>query len=343
MSTEVKEIMTTIMVSISVETTAADAVSAMAANAYSCLVVVDNDEPVGIVTERDIVKLMSRTGTEIPLTPILVRDIMTEPVTIVTETTTLFDALVIAAAENIRHLPVVDEGGKLCGLVTQADLTRAHVLLIEKQREKLEREINCKDCDLQIANEQLKALSMVDALMGIGNRRAMEVDLEHTHALAVRYQRSYAAVIFDVDYFKSYNDTYGHIAGDEALRQTANYLQTCIRKSDRLYRFGGEEILMMLSETSKEGAMILAERIVAGLADIQIPHSASPFGIITISCGVACQTVYESHLSWQNLVHLADQALYTAKCHGRNQASGQPLTVKLPNPSPPVETLLQSN
>jgi diguanylate cyclase (GGDEF)-like protein len=245
---------------------------------------------------------------------------MSEPVTTVTETTTLFEALVIAAAEKIRHLPVIDARGRLKGLVTQADLAKAHVHMIEKQREILEREINCKDCELQQANEQLKALAMIDALMGIGNRRAMEVDLDHTHALTVRYRRSYATVIFDIDYFKAYNDTYGHLAGDEVLRQVSTYLQSCIRKSDRLYRFGGEEILMLLPETTPHGAMILAERIVAGLEEMKMTHASSPLGVITMSCGVSCQAPAQSHDSWQDLVRLADQALYNAKGKGRNRA-----------------------
>jgi diguanylate cyclase (GGDEF)-like protein len=320
MDTLIRDLMSTSKVSIAPETTVTAAVAAMAEHRHSCQVVVDNDLPIGIITERDIVRLMSQIRNEPSKNPILAKDVMSEPVTTVTETTTLFEALVIAAAEKIRHLPVVDSDGRMRGLVTQADLARAHVMLIEKQREILEREINCKDCELQQANEHLKALSMIDTLMGIGNRRAMEVDLEHTHALAVRYKRSYTAIIFDIDYFKNYNDTYGHLAGDEALRQVSTYLQTCIRKSDRLYRFGGEEILMLLPETCQSGAMILAERIVAGLADLQLPHRSSPFGVITISCGVACQAEHELHSTWQELANLADKALYAAKHQGRNRA-----------------------
>jgi len=324
MNTLIKELMSTTMVSITPDTAVTAAVAAMVKHHHSCQVVVENDFPVGIITELDIVRLMARTGNELPVEPVLARHIMSKPVTTVTETTTLFQALVIAAAEKIRHLPVVDNVGRLKGLVTQADLARSHVLQIEQQRELLEQEIDCKDCELQQANEHLKALSMVDALMGIGNRRAMEVDLEHTHALAVRYQRNYAAVIFDVDYFKRYNDLYGHLAGDEALRQVSGYLQSCIRKSDRLYRFGGEEILMLLSETSKVGALILAERIVAGLATLKLPHLASSFGIITVSAGVACITDHEKTGSWQDLVNLADQALYAAKRQGRNRVGVHP-------------------
>jgi len=321
MQTVIKELMSTTMVSIAPDTTVTAVVAAMVTHRLSCQVVVKDELPIGIITELDIVRLVSRIDSGLAAEPVKARDIMSEPVTTVTETTTLFEALVIAAAEKIRHLPVVDSVGRLKGLVTQADLARSHVLLIEQQRELLEQEINCKDCELQQANEHLKALSMVDALMGIGNRRAMEVDLEHTHALALRYQRNYAAVIFDVDYFKNYNDLYGHLAGDEALRQIAAYLQTRIRKSDRLYRFGGEEILMLLSETSKEGALTLAERIVAGLADRKLPHRSSPFGVITISCGVACITEQHKPDSWKVLVNQADQALYAAKRQGRNRVS----------------------
>lgn len=319
MNTVIKEFMSTSNVSIAPDANITDAVAAMVAHRYSCQIVVDDGLPVGIITEWDIVRLMERIGKEPPGKPVQVKEIMSKPVATITETTTLFEALVIAAAEKIRHLPVVDANGYLRGMVTQADLAQAHVLLIEQQREKLEREINCKDCELQQANEQLKALSLLDSLMGIGNRRAMEVDLEHTHALALRYQRSYVAAIFDLDFFKNYNDTYGHIAGDEALRQVSGYLQTCIRKSDRLYRFGGEEILMLLPETSLEGARILAKRIVAGLAMKQLPHSSSAFGIITISCGVACLTEQSSHPTWHDLVNEADQSLYAAKRNGRNR------------------------
>lgn len=321
MNSLIKDLMSSTMVSITPDTTVAAAVAAMVQHRHSCQVVVENDFPVGIITEPDIVRLLARTGNELHAEPVLARDIMSKPVTTVTETTTLFQAMVIAAAEKIRHLPVVDAEGRLKGLVTQADLARSHVLQIEQQREALEREIDCKDCELQQANEQLKALSMVDALMGIGNRRAMEVDLEHTHALAVRYQRNYAAVIFDVDYFKRYNDLYGHLAGDDALRRVSGYLQNCIRKSDRLYRFGGEEILMLLSETSKAGATILAERIVTGLAALKLPHLASSFGIITISGGVACITEQDISRSWEDLVNQADQALYAAKRQGRNRVA----------------------
>lgn len=321
MDTCIKELMTTDIICIAPDTVLTDAIHSMVQNRYSYQLVVENGFPIGIITEQDIVRLMSESFSTKPEQPVLVRNVMSHPVATITETTTLFEALVISAARNIRHLPVVDDSGRLQGLVTLIELTKAHVNLIETQREILEGGTSCKNCELQEANEKLKAISMVDSLMGIGNRRAMEVDLEHTHALTLRYQRSYAVILFDIDYFKNYNDANGHLAGDEALLQVANYLQTCIRKSDRLYRFGGEEILMLLPETPRQGAMILAERIVAGLAALRLPHTSSPFGIITMSCGVACQAHQPNHASWQNVVNQADQGLYAAKHAGRNQAA----------------------
>lgn len=320
MDTCVKEFMATNMVSIPPETPLLDAIHSMLEHHHTCQIVVEDGFPVGIITEHDIVRLSSRYLGAIHERPVLVREVMSKPVAIVKESTTLFEAMVIAASHRIRHLPVVDEQGRLLGLVTEADLARAHVCLIEKQRDLLEEEVKCKSCDLKQTNEQLKVLSMVDVLMGIGNRRAMEVDMEHTHALAMRHQRNYSIILFDIDYFKRYNDSYGHLAGDVILRQVSDYLQSCIRKSDRLYRYGGEEILMVLPETSQQGAMILAERTVAGMSILGITHASSPFGMLTMSCGVSSQTDQTPHNSWQHVVQQADQALYAAKNAGRNRA-----------------------
>ena len=162
---------------------------------------------------------------------------------------------------------------------------------------------------------------MVDALTGLGNRRAMEVDLEHTHVQAVRYNRSYAVALFDIDFFKLYNDHYGHKAGDDALRTVSGQLLSCIRKCDRLYRYGGEEILMLLPETSLYGALILVDRILAGFADLNIPHEKSSFGFVTLSCGVASQVEENGYDKWEGLVDLADRGLYASKRGGRNRST----------------------
>lgn len=315
----VKDLMVTRVVSIAPETELTVAVNTMIEHRYSCIIIVDDQFPIGIITERDIVRLMADFFSSSPRGNMLVKDVMSVPVATVTEESTLFEALVIASAHKIRHLPVVDSTGRIVGLVTQSDLAKAHFHIFEKQREVIEHSINSRTIELRQANEHLKALSMIDALMGIGNRRAMEVDLDHTHALAVRYGRTYAIAMFDVDFFKLYNDSYGHLAGDDVLREVAAYLQSCVRKSDRLYRYGGEEILMLLPETTPHGALILAERMIEGFSSISLPHAASPLHVVTMSCGVAGQSDDSLHPAWQNVVTQADRALYLAKQAGRNR------------------------
>jgi diguanylate cyclase (GGDEF)-like protein len=318
----VKELMTVNVVTIEPDTLLMDAIQTMLDRRYSCMIIVQDEFPLGIITERDIVRLMAEFFTNRPQDTVLVKDVMSVPVATVTEQSSLFEALVVSTAQKIRHLPVVDDAGRIRGLVTQSDLAKAHFHIFEKQREIIEYSILSRTQELQQANKLLKELSMIDALMGIGNRRAMEVDLDHTHALALRYRRTYAVLLFDVDFFKRYNDTAGHPAGDEILRKISKYLQTCIRKSDRLYRYGGEEILMLLPETTPHGALILADRIVEGLAVLKIPHPDSLFAVVTMSCGVGCQTSDSVHPSWQDVVSLADTALYDAKHAGRNRACG---------------------
>jgi diguanylate cyclase (GGDEF)-like protein len=317
----VRDLMSATVVSITPETGLAEAIQAMLDNRYSCLVVVEGRLPVGIITERDIVRLLAEFLTSRLFATIPVAEVMSAPVVTVTEDTTLFDALVVSNSQKIRHLPVVDGQGRMTGLVTQSDLAQAHFRIFERQREIIERSVHERTRELQQANDQLRSLSMVDALTGIGNRRAMQVDLDHTHPQAVRYKRAYSVALFDVDYFKLYNDCYGHQAGDAALRRIAEHLQASIRKSDRLYRYGGEEILLLMPETSLHGALILAERILEGLAGLTIAHRQSPLGHLTLSCGVACQTEEGGYPSWEGLVDLADRGLYAAKRSGRNRVT----------------------
>lgn len=297
----------------------------MLRNRYSCTVVVDGRTPVGIFTERDIVGLMADCASDCWLQNLRVREVMSTPVVTVTPETTLFEALVLTTSRQLRHLPVIDSLGELIGLVTIKELAGAHFQVFERQREIIENSINERTQELQIVNEHLKTLSLVDPLLGIGNRRSMEVDLEYTHAQALRHQRGYAAVLFDVDYFKRYNDQYGHLAGDRTLKRVVDFIGGMIRKSDRLYRYGGEEFLLLLPETPPEGAGILAGRIVEGVRDIGIPHARSPYGSVTVSCGIGSKLEgMREPASWFDVVADADRGLYAAKQEGRNRVMTTP-------------------
>ncbi len=317
----VESLMTANISTISPDQPLVNAIEIMAANRYSCVLVVEDQHPAGIITERDIVGLALQAQANPGVLARPAREFMSSPLITLNQNETLFEALVVSRAETVRHLPVVNDDDVLVGIVTQSDLANAHFHVIELQSEIIEKSIQAKTRDLQLANEELQALSMEDHLMDIGNRRAMEVDMEHKHAIAVRYNRPYTLVLLDIDCFKHYNDYYGHAAGDDALRLAANYFKSSIRKSDRLYRYGGEELLLLLPETSGENGALLAARLVAGLADLRHPHEKSTFGVLTTSAGVSCSHHGEAPLpDWEEVVQKADEALYLAKQNGRNRA-----------------------
>lgn len=316
-----RELMTTGVTSISPDADLMDVIQNMIDGHYSCMVVVENGMPVGIITERDVVRLMGQFVVDKIPCPVRVADVMSVPVATVTEDTTLFEALVVSSAQKIRHLPVVNDKGYLRGLLTQTDLAKAHFNIFEKQRDIIEHSVTERTQELQQANDRLKSLSMIDALTGLGNRRAMEVDLEHTHSQALRYNRSYSVALFDIDYFKLYNDHYGHKGGDACLRCVSEYLLKSIRTCDRLYRYGGEEILLIMPETNLYGALILADRTLNGLAALKIPHEKSSLGCLTMSCGVASQVEVDGYNTWDGLVDLADRGLYASKNNGRNRCT----------------------
>jgi diguanylate cyclase (GGDEF)-like protein len=298
----------------------------------SCIVIGEQNHPQGIITERDLVKVLIASQQQPGLLEKPVTEFMSAPVTTIRQSETLYEALVVARSEAVRHLPVVDDEDVIVGLATQVELANAHFHVVEMQSEIIEKSIAAQTRDLAEANETLQALSMEDHLLEIGNRRSMEVDLEHTHAAALRYGRMYSVVLLDVDYFKLYNDHYGHNMGDKALQSVATYLKGSIRDADRVYRYGGEELLILLPEIGGEHALLTANRLVRGLANLALPHCESPLGILTSSAGASdalCGD--EIPPSWEHVAAAADRGLYRAKSAGRNRAAmeSQPAQMEL--------------
>ncbi len=165
---------------------------------------------------------------------------------------------------------------------------------------------------------RLRDLSMVDGLTGLANRRYFESRLNDEMRAARRADRPLAVVIADVDAFKQYNDTYGHLAGDEALRSVASALRVAaMRAGDVVARWGGEEFVAFFAETDREGGYQVAERLRAAVAALGIPHRRSPVpaGVVTVSIGLATLAGRDDV---DALVARADSALYRAKHAGRN-------------------------
>ncbi|MCF6289486.1 MAG: sensor domain-containing diguanylate cyclase [Desulfobacterales bacterium] len=155
--------------------------------------------------------------------------------------------------------------------------------------------------------EEIKRLSLHDPLTGVANRRLMEITLEQSVSSAERYEKTLSVAMFDIDFFKKYNDTHGHAAGDELLAKVARILKNQVRESDLVCRYGGEEFLVILLEASARNGCVVAERI---------REEVETASGVTISAGVSA---FRAGLSWKELVEEADQALYKAKEHGRNR------------------------
>ncbi len=172
---------------------------------------------------------------------------------------------------------------------------------------------------LHEANSRLQRLVMLDGLTGIANRRCLDKCLEREFRRASREEQPLAVLMIDADRFKSYNDTYGHQAGDECLKAIAGVVQGAMRRAaDLAARFGGEEFCVMLPHTDEDGAAALAEMIRASVEALAIPHAGSPTGTMTISVGVGVAHPGRDAETVAALMAAADGALYVAKREGRN-------------------------
>jgi len=175
---------------------------------------------------------------------------------------------------------------------------------------------------LKRKTDLLERLALLDGLTEIPNRRCFDVTLEKELRRKKRDGSLLSLVILDIDYFKKYNDTYGHAAGDTCLRQVAGAMKECIKRgSDFAARYGGEEFAIILPGTDGNGAMTIAEKVRHSVAALDIRHAASDVaGHVTVSLGVA--TVFEDRdVSPVDLINAADAALYQAKEMGRNRVN----------------------
>lgn len=172
---------------------------------------------------------------------------------------------------------------------------------------------------LQQANQELQRLACLDGLTQVGNRRCFDDTFNAQWQRLAREQGSLSLILCDVDYFKLYNDTYGHLAGDDALRQVAKAIsQTVKRPLDLVARYGGEEFAVILPNTSLEEAIAVARDIMTNVRALKMPHPHSQVSeFVTLSLGVATIPSH-SQLSPATLIAAADQGLYQAKAQGRN-------------------------
>jgi len=173
---------------------------------------------------------------------------------------------------------------------------------------------------LEIANRELQRLASLDGLTGVANRRRFDEYLELEWQQMAREKLPLSLILCDIDFFKKYNDSYGHQAGDACLRQVADALRFCARRSiDLVARYGGEEFAMILPNTTAAGAAQVAEEMRSVVNALEIPHVQSAVSAyVTLSLGIACITP-RPNTSPTMLIAAADAALYQAKAAGRNR------------------------
>lgn len=175
---------------------------------------------------------------------------------------------------------------------------------------------------LRAVNDELQRLATLDGLTDIANRRALDERLENEWRRVTREKGELALIICDVDFFKKYNDAYGHQEGDECLKSVARALEGSVRRpADLVARYGGEEFAVILPNTNLAGAVCVAENIRRAVMELQIEHNDSATApVVTLSLGVACARPAVGHLL-EILLTTADQALYRAKEAGRNRVA----------------------
>lgn len=179
-----------------------------------------------------------------------------------------------------------------------------------------------QNLELEQINQELQRLSLNDPLTGLWNRRKYKETVSLEWQRCLNHQKPISLLFIDVDYFKNYNDLYGHMAGDECLIKIAETLKSALtHSSDMAVRYGGEEFVVLLSETGKEDALKIADLFLKKIEALAIPHEGSSvIPCITVSIGVSTM-LPDDHSRHEDLVKIADKALYHAKSNGRNQVT----------------------
>ena len=183
-------------------------------------------------------------------------------------------------------------------------------------------ELDLINDQLRLANQRLTVLAQTDGLLGIANRSHFDLVLVSEWQRAIRSEYPIALLLIDVDHFKEFNDTYGHLAGDDCLKAVAAAISACVhRPTDLAARYGGDELAVLLIDTDLNGASNIAQAICEAVYALQISQASSAHRFVTVSIGVAAIVPIPGNKA-ARLLAAADGALYRAKNEGRNRFVG---------------------
>ena len=307
------------------DTPLGEVVALMNSRAQSCFVVCEDGAPIGVITERDAVAVLDRSLSGERFEEVLAADVMTSPIHTLPESASMTQVMWIMNERRFRRVPITDEKDALSGIVNLTELQAAMNVALERRGRDLEVAVMARTAELQAANAKLEELSIRDGLTGLLNRRAMSEKLDELHALSRRYGNPYSVILLDIDHFKNYNDSLGHVQGDQALRELSRLLEASVRTLDFVYRYGGEEFLIAMPETDPASVLPAAERVRERVEASALSHPDSSTGpFVTVSVGHASVTRHnvDRFTEWSDVVESADKALYRAKQGGRNRVEG---------------------
>jgi two-component system, cell cycle response regulator len=221
---------------------------------------------------------------------------------------------------DVSISPVRDEAGKVTHYIAvQTDISEYK--RVEEERQRYQSSLQQMNLELYDLNQKLHRLANSDGLTGVANRRRFEEHLEQEWRRTIRENQPLSIILGDIDYFKPYNDTYGHLVGDDCLKAIAGAINRVVnRPADLVARYGGEEFAIILPNTPVEGTMQVAQLIRQEVQKLRIPHRSSLVAdYVTMSLGIATK-IPTAQMSPKALIEAADIALYQAKEQGRNCA-----------------------
>ena len=222
--------------------------------------------------------------------------------------------------ETIKNIPIIFITGRTSQEDEEYGLNLGAIDYITKPFNKAIVKLRIKNyLDLKIKNDMLEKLSMYDGLTNIRNRRYFDETFEKTFSEIKRDKKSLAVLMIDIDFFKPYNDNYGHGQGDETLRKVAKALEKTIKRaSDFVARYGGEEFVILLKDINKDGVEAVANNLLNAVRELKITHEFSKIeNYVTVSIGVSYYNS-SSDITKLELLLKADETLYNVKNSGRN-------------------------